>query len=163
MFRDMRRKKQLLSDEESYRILRNATNGVSALSGDDDYPYAVPISYVYHDGHIYMHSAVKGHKIDAINRNEKVSFCVVEKDEIVSEEFTTYFRSVIAFGKARLVEDMNEKIDILRILAAKYSPKETEESVAHEIDKSILHINVIDITIEHVTGKESIELVRMRK
>lgn len=47
MFREMRRKKQRLSKEECDRILYNGTSGVLALHGDDGYPYAVPVSYVY--------------------------------------------------------------------------------------------------------------------
>ena len=100
MFREMRRKRQLLPPEESVAILERMTNGTLALHGDDDYPYAVPVSYVYIDGRIYFHCAMKGHKVDAIMQNDKVSFCVVERDDIKPAEFTTYFRSVIIFGKA---------------------------------------------------------------
>lgn len=78
MFREMRRKRQLLSTKESVAILERMTNGTLALHGDDGYPYAVPVSYVYADGKIYFHSAMKGHKVDAISRNDKISFCVVE-------------------------------------------------------------------------------------
>ena len=46
-FREMRGKRQLLSDDESIGILQKATAGTLALLGDNDYPYAVPISYVY--------------------------------------------------------------------------------------------------------------------
>ena len=96
----MRRKRQLLPQAESVAILEKMTNGILALHGDEGYPYAVPVSYVYADGKIYFHSAMKGHKVDAIVRNEKVSFCVVEQDDIKPAEFTTYFRSVIVFGRA---------------------------------------------------------------
>ena len=72
MFREMRRLGQMLSAEECESILRSATNGVLAVAGDDDYPYAVPLSFVYHEGKIYFHSAVSGHKLDAIARNDKV-------------------------------------------------------------------------------------------
>ena len=75
---------------------------VLALLGDNDYPYAVPISYVYDDGKVYFHSAKSGHKIDAIQRTAKASFCVIDEDLVVPEEYTTYFRSVIAFGRIRL-------------------------------------------------------------
>ena len=85
MFREMRRLKQLLSREIAIDILSRNTSGVLALSGDDDYPYAVPMSYVYADEKIFFHSAKSGHKIDAIRRNEKVSFCVIDQDQIVPE------------------------------------------------------------------------------
>ena len=89
MFRDMRRTKCLLKRETAEKILREGTSGVLALSGDDGYCYAVPISYAYDGKKIYFHSAPEGHKIDAMARNEKVSFCVTAKDEIVSAEFTS--------------------------------------------------------------------------
>ena len=107
MFREMRRKRQQLSAEESIAILERMTNGVLALHGDEGYPYAVPVSYVYADGKIYFHSAMKGHKVDAIMRNERVSFCVVERDDVCPGEFTTYFRSVVLFGKARILRPKN--------------------------------------------------------
>lgn len=104
MFREMRRGKQLLSMEDTVAVMNRCTNGVLACLGDEDYPYAVPLSYVYFNDKIYFHSAKAGHKIDAITKHPKVSFSVIDEDAIVSEEYTTYFRSVIAFGKARIVE-----------------------------------------------------------
>lgn len=100
MFREMRRKKQVLSLEENIAVLNRGTSGVLAVSGDDGYPYAVPLSYVYHDNTLFFHCAKTGHKLDAIARNEKVSFCVIDKDDVVSAEYTSYFRSVIVFGRA---------------------------------------------------------------
>lgn len=158
MFREMRRKRQLLSAEESVAILMRMTNGVLALDGDGGYPYAVPVSYVYADGKIYFHSAVKGHKVDAIMRNERVSFCVVERDNVCPAEFTTYFRSVVVFGKARILTDEEEKRVALDLLADKYSPNQPGKEV--EITKSFNHLLMVEIKIEHITGKESIELVR---
>ena len=95
MFRELRRKKQVLSEEESAKILKNGTSGVLALAGDNDYPYAVPISYVYDGEKLYFHCAGSGHKLDAIKRNPKASFCVIDQDLVVPEEYTSYFRSVI--------------------------------------------------------------------
>ena len=92
-FREMRRKRQQLAEEESIAILEKATAGTLALLGDNDYPYAVPISYVYHEGKLYFHSALAGHKVDAIHKCDKASFCVIEKDDIQPEKYTTFFRS----------------------------------------------------------------------
>lgn len=108
MFREMRRNKQLLSNNESVEILKNGTSGVLALLGDNEYPYAVPISYVYDNSKIYFHGAKSGHKIDAIRKCNKASFCVIAQDEIHPEKYTTYFKSVITFGKIRILEDENE-------------------------------------------------------
>ena len=122
MFREMRRKKQALSNEENLAILMRGTSGVMAVSGDDDYPYAVPLSYVYHDSKIYFHCAASGHKLDAMRRNPKVSFCVIDRDEVIPQEYTTYFRSVIVFGTVRILEKEQDKKPALELLATKYSP-----------------------------------------
>lgn len=159
MFREMRRKRQQLSNDESIAILERLTSGVLALSGSEDYPYAVPISYVYHEGKLYFHSALKGHKIDLIRQAGKASFCVIEQDDVVPEEYTTYFRSVIAFGRIRIIEDEGEKRSAIECLAAKYSPH-LPEGRKQEIDKSIHRMCMIEMDVEHMTGKESIELVR---
>lgn len=160
MFREMRRKRQQLPAEESIAILERMTNGVLALCGDEGYPYAVPVSYVYAGGKIYFHSAVKGHKVDAIVRNGRVSFCVVERDDVRPSEFTTYFKSVVVFGKARILTDETEKHTALDLLADKYSPGEPGREA--EIAKGFHHLLMVEITVEHITGKESIELVRER-
>ena len=161
MFREMRRIRQAMSQEDSIEVLKRCTAGVLAVSGDDDYPYAVPLSYVYDDGKIYFHTAVSGHKMDAIARQEKVSFCVIDEDRIVPEEFTTYFRSVIAFGKARVLSD-EEKTEALVKLCGKYSPDEDSEHVDEEIRKSFKSVAVVEITIDHLSGKEAIEFVKAK-
>jgi len=162
MFREMRRKNQALSLEECILILNNGTSGVLAVSGDNDYPYAVPLSYVYHDSKIFFHCAISGHKLDAIARNEKVSFCVIDQDKVVPQEYTTYFRSVIVFGKARILEDEAEKRSALEKLAARYSP-DYEQGRLREIDKQLKRVCVVELAIEHMTGKEAIELVRTKQ
>lgn len=159
MFREMRRKRQALSRERAEEVLRRNTNGVLAVQGDDGYPYAVPLSYVYHNGKIYFHSAKAGHKVDAIAREPKVSFAVVDEDTVVSAEYTTYFRSVIAFGKAAVVTDEEERLDAFCALAAKYSadqPKERREAEVRGCTQALL----IGIEVEHLTGKEAIEYTR---
>ena len=161
MFREMRRSKQILSREAAEKILREGDFGVLALSGDDGYPYAVPINYAVEGNKIYFHSAKIGHKIDAINRNDKVSFCVVDKHEVVAEEFTTYFSSAIAFGRIRIVDDNNDpdKLRGLELLADKYSS--TASPVRREKELSRLSALVVPVmTIEHLTGKAARELVK---
>ena len=88
-FREMRRKRQQLSEEESIGILQKATAGTLALLGDNGYPYAVPISYVYANGKLYFHSSLSGHKVDAIRNCDKASFCVIDKDDVQPEKYTT--------------------------------------------------------------------------
>ena len=162
MFREMRRSKQYLNDEECIDILRRGSHCVLALMGDDGYPYAPPISYAYEDGKIYLHGAGGGHKIDSILRNDKVSFTVVDQDLNVPPELTIYFRSVVCFGRARILTDEEKKRHCCRLVAGKYSPgfeEKAETSIARQ-----LHImGCIEITIEHMTGKQAIELVKNRK
>lgn len=161
--REMRRKNQLLGAEETIAILEKGTNGVLAVQDADGYPYAVPLSYVYCDSKIYFHSSKSGHKIDAIANCDKASFCVVDQDQIVPEEYTTYFRSAIAFGKIRLLEDETEKKAALMKLAMKYSHVMGEEGCKAEMAKSFQAVDMIELDIEHMTGKEAIELVRAKK
>ena len=94
----MRRSKQQLTDEEAIEILRTETSGVFAVSGDCGYPYAVPMSYVFSDGKIYFHCAKSGHKLDGVKRDNKASVCVIHKEDVVPEEFTTYDKSVSVFS-----------------------------------------------------------------
>ncbi len=161
-FRHMRRHRQQLSKEECEGILGRCTSGVLALAGDGGYPYAVPLSYVYVNGAIIFHSAVQGHKVDAIRRDNRCSFCVIEQDEIKPAEFTTYFRSVIAFGRIRILESADDKVQALRLLGRRYSPND-EPGLQHEIDKSLDHVLLLRLDIDHMTGKQAIELVLERK
>ena len=157
-FRSMRRKRQQLSEEKSIEILRKSTSGTLALLGDNGYPYAVPISYVYADGKLYFHSALRGHKIDAIRNCDKASFCVIDQDEVHPEKYTTYFRSVIAFGRIHIIEDEQEKLETARLLGDRYNPNQ-EEALQKEIEKGLSRMVMIRFDIEHLTGKEAIELV----
>jgi uncharacterized protein len=161
MFREMRRAKQLLSMEDTLAVMDRCTNGVLACLGDEDYPYAVPLSYVYFKGKIYFHSAKTGHKIDAMAKNPKVSFSVIDEDTIVSEKYTTYFRSVIAFGKARIVEG-EEWVEAFQALVEKYSGGQPEEAKHKEIT-GCTQAYTIAIDVEHITGKEAIEYVNAKR
>ena len=163
MFPQMRRKKQEISFEKCVDILNRATSGVLAVIGEGGYPYTVPISYVYTDGKIIFHSAKNGHKIDAIKKDDKVSFCVIDKNDIKPAEFTTYFRSVIAFGRIRILETDEEKRDCIEKLAIRYSPKESVESRNKEIESTWKALCMLEMKIEHMTGKEAIELVNKKQ
>lgn len=158
MFREMRRNKQILSNEESINILKNGKSGVLALLGDEDYPYAVPISYVYDNSKIYFHSAKTGHKTDAIKKYSKASFCVIDQDNIIPEKYTTYYRSVIAFGKVRIIEDEKEVRESIEKLAIKYHPEDSEVNRNKEICRSWNSFSMIEFSIEHMTGKKAREL-----
>jgi nitroimidazol reductase NimA-like FMN-containing flavoprotein (pyridoxamine 5'-phosphate oxidase superfamily) len=160
-FREMRRKRQQLSDEESIEILQTATSGTLALLGDGDYPYAVPISYVFSEGKLYFHSALSGHKVDAIRGRDRASFCVVAQDDVKPALYTTFFRSVIAFGRIHIVDDEAEKLAAARLLGNRYNPHQ-DEALQKELENGLARMLVIRLDIEHLTGKESIELVGQR-
>jgi nitroimidazol reductase NimA-like FMN-containing flavoprotein (pyridoxamine 5'-phosphate oxidase superfamily) len=153
----MRRKKYEISSKEAALILGRGSYGVLAVAGDEGYPYAVPLCYVYLDGKLYFHSATAGHKLDAITRDAKVSFCVIDTAVEVPEELTTYYRSVIAFGRARIIEDDGEKRLALEALATKYAP-DLPESNAAEIEKSWRATTTFVVEIDHLTAKQSSEL-----
>ena len=174
-FREMRRKRQQLSEEESIAILQKATAGTLALLGDNGYPYAVPISYVYADGRLYFHSALAGHKVDAIRKCDKASFCVIEQDEVHPEKYTTFFRSVIAFGRIHIIEDeggthdvdniaggYHEKLATAWIFGKRYNPNQ-EEALQKELESGMSRMLMIRFDIEHLTGKEAIELMKQRE
>ena len=156
----MRRFRQQLPEADTARILRESTNAVLSLIDTDSTPYGVPISYVW-DGAdtIYMHSAVSGRKIDCIRHCGKASLCIVAQDCVVPEEFTTYFKSVIADGDIGIVVDEEEAVMGLRMLADKYSPG--LDSTA-EIARGLKHVAVLRLRLNVVRGKESIELTRDR-
>ena len=161
MFREMRRWKQLLSTEDTAAVMERCTNGVLACSGEDDYPYAVPLSYVYYKDKIYFHSAKAGHKISSMEKNPKVSFAVIDEDNIVSGKYTTYFRSVIAFGKASIVTG-DERLEAFAALVEKYCADQPEEARNKEIARCT-HSYIIAIDVEHITGKESMEYVNAKR
>ena len=151
MFRNMRRSKQELSREECIDILTNQSRGVLALLGDYDYPYAIPMSHVYVDGKIYFHGAMKGHKNDAVEKCDKVSYCVMDKGVKNGDNWWYTFKSVIVFGRIRILSDDDEKIEKLTHLGDKFFP--THQETVDEISRLLHRTAVFEITIEHMSGK----------
>ena len=158
MFREMRRKKQALNAGEITQILKRNTSGVLSVNGDDGYPYGVPLSYVYLDSKIYFHCAAAGHKLESILKSDKVSFCVIDQDQVVGEEYTTYFRSVVAFGRARILEG-EEKLRPLVELCEKYYPGHLEQT-RQKAEGALKNVCIVELAIEHITGKTAMELVK---
>lgn len=156
MFREMRRSSQLLSIEKDVEILGRARRGVLSVLGDDDYPYGMPINFVYDPsrgelGSIFFHAAPVGHKTDAIKAHDKVSFCTMDEGYRNEGEWWYYVNSVICFCRASVVEDPQLKHDALAALARKYFPPEID--IEADITKSGNRINMIELSIEHMTGK----------
>lgn len=160
-FRKMRRFKQQLREAETIEIVKKVKTGVLGVLGDDGYPYTVPINYVYENNKIYFHGAKQGHKLDAIRNCNKVSLCIIEKDELVKEELTTYFRSVILFGTARVLETEEEIFHAAKVFGLEFH--EDTEKVNNEIKQAWNALCCVEISVEHMTGKEAIELTKARK
>lgn len=151
MFRPMRRFKQQLTEQECLAILTNEPRGVLSLIGDGGYPYGVPLDFVYDDGCLYFHSALSGHKLDAVKACDKASFCVLDKGRKPDDDWAYYFNSVIVFGRIRIVDDAEEKLNRLKQLGLKYYP--TVGEVNEEIRKDADRCHILALTIEHMTGK----------
>ena len=158
-FRSMRRSRQQLPAEECAAILQKNTAGVLAVLGDGGYPYAVPLSYCCADGCLYFHCAKAGHKLDAIRGCEKASFCVIDQDHVMPAEYTTYYRSVIAFGRVEEIVDPAEKRAAIELLARKYAPAASSEDMAGAIDREWSALCMLRLRIEHMTGKQAKELM----
>ena len=151
MFRKMRRFGQQLDEKRCIEILKNEPRGVLAVLGDEGYPYTIPLDFVYDEGKIYFHSAVEGHKIDAIQGYNKASFCVLDKGIRENGDWAYYFDSVVAFGRIKIVEDKNIAEEKLRLLGLKYFP--TAEMVERDMEKNAKRALVLELSIEHMTGK----------
>ena len=159
MTRPMRRIRQQLNEAACEDVLRRGTSGVLALAGDDGYPYAVPLSYVWAEGKLIFHGATTGHKLDAMRRDPRASFCVIDADEVVPERYTTHYRSVICFGRMRVIEGPEEMRRLVMLLGEKYWPNHPGEASA-EIDGAMSRMCVYVMDVERVTGKQAVELLK---
>ena len=152
VFRPMRRFKQALSKEEYVEILKTEKRGILAVNGDGGYPYALPINFYYDeaDDKIYFHTAREGHKVDAIKNSDKVCFTVYNEGEQRSD-WSYYVKSVIVFGRARLVTDLQIKCEKAKAFGMKYYP--TEEELSAELERDFERVQIMEITVEHMSGK----------
>ena len=153
MFRSMTRYKQQLPQAECIDLLKNQLRGVLSVLGDDDYPYGVPINHFYNeeDGKLYFHSGKFGHKIDALKKHPKASFCVYDEGYRKEGEWALNIRSVIVFGKIEIIEDTNKIYDLARKLSYKFT--KDEAYIDREIDRSGPRTLMFSLTPEYITGK----------
>ncbi|MDD3251151.1 MAG: pyridoxamine 5'-phosphate oxidase family protein [Lachnospiraceae bacterium] len=151
MFREMRRFKQALSEQACIEVLKQQPRGVMAVHGEDGYPYAFPMDYLYLDGKLYFHCAKEGHKLDAIAADDKASFCVMDEGFRKEGDWALNIKSIILFGKIRKLDDPAEALQLVRQLGLKYCP--TPEAVEEEIEKAFARVQMLEFTIDHMTGK----------
>lgn len=153
MFRDVVRVKQKLSEGACAELLKSEVRGVLAVLGDADYPYAVPTNYWYceADGKLYFHSGMSGHKVDAIKKHDKASFCVYDSGTRKEGDWALTFKSVIVFGRIELVEDHDRALDIIRRLSLQFTADEAY--IEQEIRQAGARTLVFALVPEHITGK----------
>ena len=151
--------KEWITDrDEMESLLQETLVGCLATVGPDGSPYITPLNFVYHQGKIYFHCAFEGRKMDNIKANPRVCFEVHELIKIVQGQracdFSTRYRSVLAFGRARSLPDGGEKIAVLAALAEKYASRRAVEPPTPKRAKGT---DVIEITIEEMTGKHNVD------
>lgn len=153
MFREMIRKKQQLSEAECIDLLTREPRGILSVLGDDDYPYGMPLNHFYcpEDGKLYFHSGRKGHKIDAMLRHDKASFCVYDQGFRREGEWALNIRSVIVFGRIEIITDTEKIYEISRMLSHKFT--QDENYIEEEIRKSGPRTYMFALVPEHMTGK----------
>ena len=153
MFREVARKKQSLSKEEMIQILRQEKRGVLSLHGENGYPYGLPINFYYNEenGCIYFHSGKSGHKVDAIEADNRACFCVYDEGYRREGEWALNFRSVIVFGRMFPVEDHEKAMEICRKLSLKFT--ENTEYIDKEIKNFGAATLCYELRPEHMTGK----------
>lgn len=153
MFRPMRRYRQQISTEECIRILKTEKRGVLSMLGENGYPYGIPLNHWYNpsDGKLYFHGAKTGHKIDAIRKSDKVSYCVYDAGYRKDGEWALNVNSIVAFGRICLVTDENKARMICEQLCRKFT--DDEEYIQHELQNALPRVQCLELTIDHMTGK----------
>ncbi len=154
MFREIRRAQRSLNEDICIEMLGAEPRGVLSVIGDDGYPYGMPMDFIFDSKQkkLYFHCALEGHKLDAIKACDKASFCVLGKGWQKEDEWFLHFRSVIVFGKIHIMTDANEKLERLKQLGCKYYPD--KEAAAEEAVKSLPRVNILEMDIEHISGKQ---------
>ncbi|MBQ8408083.1 MAG: pyridoxamine 5'-phosphate oxidase family protein [Clostridia bacterium] len=153
MFRELIRKNKQLSQEECIALLKNEKRGVLSVLGEDGYPYGMPMNHFYNeeDGKIYFHSGNVGHRLDALKKCNKVSFCVYDQGYRKEGEWALNVKSVIAFGRIEIVDDLDVIADITAKLSRKFT--NDEDYIKDEIEKHAHRTLLLVLTVEHLCGK----------
>ena len=157
MFRELVRKNKAMPLDECIELLKNENRGVLSVLGDDDYPYGMPMNHFYNedDGNVYFHCGNVGHRLDALKKHNKVSFCVFDKGSEIEGDWALKVQSVVVFGKIEFVEDVELIKDIVTRLCHKFT--NDEEYIKKEIDMHLHRTLLMRLRVEHITGKNVTE------
>lgn len=153
MFRELLRQNKKLSMEECIHILKTETRGVLSVLGDDNYPYGMPMNHWYNeeDGNIYFHCGKVGHRLDALKKHDKVSFCTYDNGYRNEGEWALNVKSVIVFGRMEIVDDMDAIVDITTKLSHKFT--QDDDYISEEIKKYAKGTLLLKMKAEHICGK----------
>ena len=153
MFRELARKNKKISMEECIEVLKSETRGVVSVLGDDDYPYGMPMNHFYNeeDGKIYFHCGKYGHRLDALKKHDKVSFCVFDQGYRNEGEWALNVKSIIVFGRMEIIDDPAAIADISRKLSCKFT--QDEAYIEKEIKENLRATLLLALTPEHICGK----------
>ncbi|NBI62668.1 5-nitroimidazole antibiotic resistance protein [Clostridiales bacterium] len=154
MKREMYKKERQMSEADVIKACQSGNHGTLSMIGDDGYPYATPVNYIYIDGKIYIHSAKYGYKVDCVNRDNKVCFSAIINAKVEQSKFTAAFQSIIAKGKIHAVEDEGERRKVLEQFIYKLSPDFVENGMKF-VDGAIGKTLLLCMDIEEMTGKEN--------
>jgi len=150
----MRRKEKEITEETAIEAIIQKSLVCRLALSDGNFPYIVPLCFGYRDKVLYFHGSLKGKKIDIIRKNQNICFEFDINTEIVKAEdachWSMKYKSVIGFGKAVLLEDLDEKRKALNIIMSQYSDRTFQFN-----DATLKGTVVIKVEIESMTGKQS--------
>ena len=157
-------KLEIKSKEKIIEFLSSQQTGRIASIDEDGYPQIIPMNFVFISDVIYMHSHVRGEKLDNIRRNQKVGFEVDKNLEFLPSYFSdptdasladTLYISVVIKGNASIVSDKEEKTTALNGLMKKYQPEGGYEPIKPEMGV-LDEVVVIKIVQKSLRGKYKI-------
>lgn len=153
MFRDLLRKNKQIPIEDCIHILKTETRGVLSVLGENGYPYGMPMNHWYNEenGKIYFHCGNAGHRLDALRKCDKASFCVCDKGYRADGDWAWNVKSVIVFGKVQIIDDLDTVINITAKLSLKFT--NDEEYIRREIENHAHRTLLLQLSPEHICGK----------
>ncbi len=154
MFRELKRKNKQVPMEECVHLLKTEMRGILSVLGDNDYPYGAPMNFWYNeeDGSIYFHSGKVGHRLEALRKHNKVSFCIYDQGYRDEGDWALNITSVIVFGQMELIDDVDTVVEMATKLSYKYT--QDEEFINSEIKKFARGTMLLKLVPEHICGKK---------